>query len=49
MDSKQFTYGVLGDKELRAGITVFKHSAGVTGKYYVMLIPYQSARNLLEG
>src|SRR5215217_3532793 len=23
MDSKQFTYGVLGDKELRAGITVF--------------------------
>ncbi len=49
MDSKQFTYGVLGDKELRAGITVFKPSPGVTGKYYVMLIPDQSARNLLEG
>jgi hypothetical protein len=49
MDSKQFTYGVLGDKELRAGITVFKPSRGVTGKYYVMLIPDQSARNLLEG
>jgi hypothetical protein len=49
MDSKQFSYGVLGDKELRAGITVFKPSPGVTGKYYVMLIPDQSARNLLEG
>jgi len=49
MDSKQFTYGVLGDKELRAGITVFKPSPGVTGKYYVMLIPDLSARNLLEG
>ena len=49
MDSKGFTYGVLGDKELRAGITVFKPSPGVTGKYYVMLVPDQPARNLLEG
>jgi hypothetical protein len=49
MDSKHFNYGVLGDKELRAGITVFKPSPGVTGKYYVILIPDQPARNLLEG
>jgi hypothetical protein len=49
MDSKRFSYGVLGDKELRAGITVFKPSPGVTGKYYVILIPDQSARNLLDG
>src|SRR5215216_2676672 len=49
MDSKDLPYGVLTDKELRAGITVFKQSPGVTGKYYVILIPDQSARTLLEG
>jgi len=48
-DSKNIRYGVLGDKELRAGITVFKPSAGVTVKYYVILIPDQPARTLLEG
>ncbi|HKG98107.1 MAG TPA: hypothetical protein VKA97_09850, partial [Pyrinomonadaceae bacterium] len=48
-DSKAMSYGVLGDKELRAGITVYKPSPGVTVKYYVMLIPDQSARTLLEG
>ncbi|HEX7773765.1 MAG TPA: M14 family zinc carboxypeptidase [Pyrinomonadaceae bacterium] len=49
MDSKSIDYGVLTDKELRAGITTFKPSPGVTGKYYVLLIPDQPARTLLEG
>ena len=48
-DSRGISYGVLGDKELRAGITVYKPSPGITGKYYVILIPDQSARTLLEG
>jgi hypothetical protein len=34
---------------LRTGITVYKPSAGVTGKYYTLLIPDQPARTLLEG
>ena len=49
LDNKNISYGVLGDKELRAGNTVYKLSPGVTGKYYVILIPDQSARTLLEG
>ena len=49
MESKRISYGVLGDKELRAGVTVYKPSPGVTGKYYVILIPDQPARTLLEG
>ncbi|HKY46300.1 MAG TPA: M14 family zinc carboxypeptidase [Pyrinomonadaceae bacterium] len=49
LDSKDIRYGVLGDKELRSGISVHKPSAGVTIKYYVILIPDQSARTLLEG
>ncbi len=40
---------MLGDKELRAGITVYKPSPGVTVKYYTILIPDQPARTLLEG
>ncbi|HYV83160.1 MAG TPA: M14 family metallopeptidase [Pyrinomonadaceae bacterium] len=49
LDSRNISYGVLGDKELRAGITVYKPSPGVTGKYYTLLIPDQPARTLLEG
>ncbi len=49
LDSKDIAYGVLTDKELRAGVTTYKPSPGVTGKYYVLLIPDQSARTLLEG
>src|SRR6185437_13748320 len=49
LESKNISYGVLGDKELRAGITVYKPSPGITGKYYTLLIPDQSARTLLEG
>ena len=49
LDSRKMSYGVIGDKELRAGITVYKPSAGVTVKYYTILIPDQPARTLLEG
>ncbi|HSL53018.1 MAG TPA: M14 family zinc carboxypeptidase [Pyrinomonadaceae bacterium] len=48
-DTTKISYGVLTDKELRAGVTVYKPSPGVTGKYYTLLIPDQSARTLLEG
>jgi hypothetical protein len=48
-DSGNIRYGVLTDKELRAGVTIFKPSPGVTWKYYVILIPDQPARTLLEG
>jgi len=49
LDSRKIPYGVLGDKELRAGVSVYKPSAGVTVKYYTILIPDQPARTLLEG
>jgi len=49
LDSQKKSYGVLGDKELRAGTTVYKPSAGVTVKYYTILFPDQPARTLLEG
>ena len=49
LDSKSIRYGMLGDRELRAGITVYKPGPGVTVKYYVLLIPDQPARTLLEG
>jgi hypothetical protein len=45
----RFKYGVLTEKELRAGVTTFKHGPGVTGKYYVILFPDQAPRNILEG
>jgi hypothetical protein len=49
LDKKEKSYGVLGDKELRAGITVYKPSAGLTIRYYTILFPDQPARTLLEG
>ena len=49
LDSKNKSYGVLGDKELRAGITFYKPSAGVTIKYFTIVIPDQPARIILEG
>src|SRR5215213_3401273 len=49
LDTRNVSYGVLTDKELRAGVTVYKPSPGVTGKYYSLLIPDQPARTLLEG
>ena len=49
LDSKKISYGVLGDKELRAGTTFYKPSPGVTIKYYTILIADQPARTLLEG
>lgn len=48
-ESMSVPYGVLTEKELRSGITTFKQSAGVTGKYYVILVPDQTPRNLFEG
>ena len=49
LDSSRFPYGVIGDKELRAGNTVYKPSAGLTVKYYTIVVPDQPARTLLEG
>src|SRR6185503_18367421 len=49
LDSKKIAYGVIGDRELRAGITTYKPSAGVTVKYYTIVIPDQPARTILEG
>src|SRR5690349_21011658 len=49
LESRKIPYGELGDKELRAGVTVYKPSAGVTVKYYTIVIPDQPARTVLEG
>ena len=49
LDSKKISYGVLGDKELRGGVTFYKPSAGVTVRYLTILFPDQPARTLLEG
>ncbi len=49
LDSKSIPYGVVGDKELRVGNTVHKPHPGVTFRYYTILFPDQSARNLFEG
>ena len=42
-------FGVLTERELRAGTTTFSVGPGVTGKYYVILFPDQAPRNILEG
>ena len=49
LDTKAINYGVVGDKELRAGNTVHKPNPSVTYKYYTILFPDQQARTLLEG
>ena len=49
LDTKKISYRVLGDKELRSGVTFYKPSAGVTIKHRVIVIPDQPARTLLEG
>src|SRR4029079_863497 len=49
LDSKKISYGVLGDKELRGGVTFYKPSPGVTIRYLTILFPDQPARTLLEG
>ncbi|HKR14166.1 MAG TPA: M14 family zinc carboxypeptidase, partial [Pyrinomonadaceae bacterium] len=41
-ETYQYQYGTLTEKELRAGITTFKAGPGVTGKYYVIVVPDQS-------
>ncbi|HEX2268591.1 MAG TPA: M14 family zinc carboxypeptidase [Pyrinomonadaceae bacterium] len=42
-------YGVLTEKDLRAGVTTFKPGPGVTGKYYVIVVPDQAPRQIFEG
>ena len=49
LESIPYNYGVLTEKELRAGITTYKHGPGVTGKYYTILFPDQSPRQIFEG
>jgi hypothetical protein len=49
LEWKGIPYGVITDKELRAGIFVYKASPGVTIKYPTIIIPDQPARTLLEG
>jgi hypothetical protein len=44
-----FRYGMLTEKELRKGVSTFSLGPGVTGKYYTILFPDQSARNIFEG
>jgi len=48
-DTEGIPYATLTDKELRAGNTVYKPSAGLTIKYPAIVIPDQSARTLFEG
>jgi hypothetical protein len=49
LDSKKISYGVLGDKELRGGVTFYKPSPGVTIRYLTIVFPDQPARTLLDG
>ena len=48
-ENQSIRYGVLTEKELRKGRTTFSVGPGVTGKYYVILFPDQSPRNIFEG
>ena len=48
-ENQSIRYGVLTEKELRKGVTTFSLGPGVTGKYYVILFPDQSPRNIFEG
>ncbi len=49
METYSSPYGVLTEKELRAGTTTFSLGPGATGKYYTIVIPDQAPRQLLEG
>jgi hypothetical protein len=48
-EKSRLTFGVLTEKELRAGSTTFSLGPGVTGKYYVILFPDQPPRQIFEG
>jgi hypothetical protein len=48
-ENLSFKYGVLTEKELRAGITTYKPGPGVTGKYYTIVFPDQAPRQIFEG
>ncbi len=49
LETYSFPYGVLTEKDLRAGVTTFKPGPGVTGKYYAIVFPDQAPRNIFEG
>ncbi len=49
LETYSIPYGMLTEKDLRAGVTTFKPGPGVTGKYYVIVVPDQSPRQILEG
>jgi hypothetical protein len=48
-ENLSFPYRTLTEAELRKGITTFRLSPGVTGRFYVLLVPDQAPRNILEG
>lgn len=48
-EDRSMRYGTLTEKDLRAGVTTFNLGPGATGKYYVIVIPDQSPRQILEG
>lgn len=49
LEDRSMRYGTLSEKDLRAGVTTFNLGPGATGKYYVIVIPDQSPRQILEG
>lgn len=49
LETYQYQYGTLTEKDLRAGVTTFRVGPGVTGKYYAIIFPDQSPRQILEG
>lgn len=49
LETYQYQYGTLTEKDLRAGVTTFRLGPGVTGKYYAIIFPDQSPRQILEG
>ena len=44
-----YQYRILTEQQLRAGITTFSLGRGATGKFYTILIPDQSPRQIFEG
>jgi Zinc carboxypeptidase len=48
-EDRSIRYGTLNEKDLRAGVTTFNLGPGATGKYYVIVIPDQAPRQILEG
>jgi Zinc carboxypeptidase len=49
LETYSIPYGTLTEKDLRAGVTTYKPGPGVTGKYYVIVVPDQAPRQIFEG